>query len=578
MLKKFHFHSILLIILLSFTGFQAFGLACSELMHSEKEFLINHFHVQYGKAKHVKDSDKAFAAFWINTRRKAFNTLLGEELSKRKDADNLFSTFTDKIFMNKDCSFIKTILQKEYVHSLEALKKKKATQCQIKTLKKYRKKITVKWGTEYYLNSFAQALDPHSGYHNSEQTQKIMDSMDGTSGIEGIGIGLGYENCHYVALSIQPNSPAEKGGLQKGDILLEVATKGNNDFQGLSDLEIGKAIGLIKGPRYSPVKLKVKRVSSSNPKDTKIVELHLIRDKVFQFENKIRYEFKKIRKNGKHKRIGIIHFPSFNRLASAQMAEAIEKAQEQGAEALVLNLQNNPGGSLDETLSITGMFLESANLLRQLSIERLAATTAQTTLPKYKGPLVVLTNRMSASASEIVSGVLKDYGRALIVGDKSTYGKGSVQTFRPRFIGDAFRVTVDLYFLPSGNTPQGQGVSSDIVLPTIIDPKEVGEENIENFIKPLQIQSFKSTDSEAGFQSGYQKVTPELITQLQNLSLKRVQGYQALEEAIKADDSEAWGELRVQEAINIATDMAILNEEGKGFHNPYSAASTPWKF
>ena len=590
MLRGVYFHFIYWLIVFSVTGAHAAtahspktqnstlsgAFTCEELAVFEKTFLQQHFLTRHGVYKKASRSESSKNKLLAKMRKKAFEQFLGVKISSDARIAQVYKKFIHQVYVQKDCSALKTLLDRASTLALDSIENKKNHQCRIKRLQRKKAQLTPSNSLEVYLNIFAAALDPHSRYLSPKEAQELFDSVNGESKFMSIGVEFISKDCEYIVVDIQPNSSAKQSGLQRGDVILEIAPKGDREFQKVDKLDKTAVLELLVGIPHSVLSLRVKKMSPHNPKATKILELQLKRDEALPPAKKVQLEFRERIRAGKTTLIGVIHLPYFNLPSPKQMAKAIEKAQERGVQALVLNLQNNPGGGVYEALDIVGMFLKSANLLREFSNQDIISTKTDTRpwpmsleaenkiALKYKGPLVILTDRLSASASEIVSGILKDYSRALIIGDSTTYGKGSIQltdlsgSFEA--VG-ALQTTVDLYFLPSGNTPQGKGVTSDIVLPTIMDSIKFGEKHKENFIKPFTIAPFLSTDREAGFEDGYHKVTLELKTQLKTWSQRRGAIYQVLEKAATNQNFNVWQKLRIQEAVSIAADMAALHGE-----------------
>jgi carboxyl-terminal processing protease len=210
-------------------------------------------------------------------------------------------------------------------------------------------------------------------------------------------------------------------------------------------------------------------------------------------------------KNGSALRLGVIDLPSFYRSsddgpshptpssATADVAKLIRKLEAEHIQGLVLDLRNNPGGSLEEAISLTGLFIGKGPVVQTREMDGRIDVGEDTDTPElYDGPLILLTSRFSASASEILAGALQDYGRALIVGDESTFGKGTVQTIIPlaRFMDrnhlaysldpGALKVTIRKFYRPSGASTQFKGVAADIALPSLSDAAHVGEAELKN--------------------------------------------------------------------------------------------------
>ena len=202
-------------------------------------------------------------------------------------------------------------------------------------------------------------------------------------------------------------------------------------------------------------------------------------------------------------------------------------AKKEKINSLVLDLSNNRGGSLDEAVDLSGLFFAEGNVVKQSernnSRPQILRDKDKRTF--YSGPLIVLVNRFSASASEIVSGTLQDYNRAVIVGANHTFGKGSVQSVEEMYskLG-ALKTTVGLYFIPSGKSTQKEGVNSDIVFPSILHLKELGEKNLDYALPAKKIENFKSSPQEifAEGEDNWKPVSHKIIEKLKKSSEKRI--------------------------------------------------------
>ncbi|MCB0386239.1 MAG: carboxy terminal-processing peptidase, partial [Bdellovibrionales bacterium] len=239
-------------------------------------------------------------------------------------------------------------------------------------------------------------------------------------------------------------------------------------------------------------------------------------------------------KSGEKKKVALLTLPSFyadnrkrGRSAAGDMKTLIQEAREAGADAMVLDLSNNGGGSLDDAVKIGGLFFRVGNVVKQSSR---ATDRGELSLADrdpdvdWPGPLVVLVSRVSASASEIVSGALQDYKRAVIVGGDHTFGKGTVQSveYLPPGLG-AMKTTVGMFFTPGGNSTQHRGVHADIGMPSAFSTDDIGEKTLDYSLPPKKISSFLSRKAYVAEGKGAWKVvTPELISRLKKSSQMRM--------------------------------------------------------
>jgi len=334
--------------------------------------------------------------------------------------------------------------------------------------------------------AFARALDPHTSYLSPKNLEDLKIHMQ--LSLEGIGAILSSDNGFTVIEELIPGGGAEKSGLLKPkDKIIAVAQERGKPVD-VIDMDLRDVVSMIRGKKGTRVTLTVLR----NGLKKERVDVTIMRDKidVKDQEAKIAYETRK--SGGKQYRFGVIDLPSFyggeknGKSCYKDVKKLVTEARRQNVDGIVLNLSRNSGGLLDEAVRIAGLFIGPGGVValkdsrgKVTVIGNGWASTGQNggkrevvRLPLedpravYTGPLVVLTSRMSASASEIVAGALKDYRRAVIVGADHTYGKGSVQSLisLPSDLG-AMKVTTGVYFLPGGQSTQRTGVTADVRLP-----------------------------------------------------------------------------------------------------------------
>lgn len=357
-----------------------------------------------------------------------------------------------------------------------------------------------------YLDSFARALDPHSSFFSKDYFEDFEIQM-GLS-LEGIGATLSSQDGFTVVEALVPGGPAAKSGmLEPQDKIVAVGQGESGTLENVVELDLRDVVRKIRGKKGSKVKLKVLRRKGEA---TEKMEVVLVRDKVNLEEEaaSILYQDKDV--SGQKKKIGIINFPSFyadskrgGRSSAADLKKLLAEAKNKKVDGIVLDLSNNGGGSLDDAVKIAGLFFKTGNVVKQSSKD---PNRPEQTLKDidatvdWSGPLVVLTSRISASASEIVAGTLKDYKRAIIVGNDHTFGKGSVQSVLPipNNLG-ALKVTVGMFFTPGGFSTQHRGVESDVEIPGPYVTDEVGEKSLDYSLPPKQIDAFLSQDAKDGW-------------------------------------------------------------------------------
>lgn len=443
------------------------------------------------------------------------------------------------------------------------LTRKEIRKCQQESKDKFQVCKPGKWYS-FYLNAFAESLDAHSSYLDKEAIEDFHISMN--LSLEGIGATLGSRFGYTVVEHLVPGGAAFKSKkLQKKDKILAVGQTRKKMIDIFGE-NISDVVSLIRGKKGTSVYLKIlrevqkknkKKASSKKANNKKTKQefiIKLVRGKVELQEDAASLVFITIKnKNKKSYKVAVLKVPSFygsgyyGKSVTRDVRKLLQKAKSAKAEALVLDLSNNRGGSLEESVNLAGLFFAQGNVVKQSEKKQTLISQFlqknQITIPSeknisysalkdenpftdYNGPLVVLVNRFSASASEIVSGALQDYKRAVIVGGDHTFGKGSVQSVVPLSLQlGAIKTTVGLYFIPSGRSTQKNGVLSDIPLPSILNIDEIGEKTLDYALDAKIIPDFKSSDNLIFSNSPRQIWKPinyKIIKKLKSLSKKRV--------------------------------------------------------
>ncbi|HEX4447266.1 MAG TPA: carboxy terminal-processing peptidase [Polyangiaceae bacterium] len=354
---------------------------------------------------------------------------------------------------------------------------------------------------EIYLDTLAHVYDPHSDYLGHEQMESLSIAMD--LSLSGIGATLENEDGYCKIHELTPGGPAAKGGVLKpGDRIISVAQAGKPPVD-VVNMPLSRTVDLIRGPKGSTVTLRVIPAGAADGAPPQTASL--VRDQVKLDDQaaRARIEDRPSDKGGTM-RLGVIELPSFyagmagqggaeRRSATADVAKLLRKLEAEHVRGVVLDLRGNGGGSLAEAISMTGLFIRTGPVVQTRDPAGNVEVGADDD-PSivYGGPLVLLTNRFSASATEILAGALQDYGRAVVVGDPSTFGKGTVQTIVPLahvmdevHLGHAFdpgalKVTTNKFYRPSGASTQLRGVASDIVLPSNSDLADVSEASLKD--------------------------------------------------------------------------------------------------
>ncbi|MGZ3771029.1 MAG: S41 family peptidase [Bdellovibrio sp.] len=380
-----------------------------------------------------------------------------------------------------------------------------------------------------YLDSFATALDPHSDFFSSDILEDFEIQM-GLS-LEGIGATLSYINGFTVIEELVPGGAAAKSHLINPQDRIIAVGQANGPMENVIDMDLKDVVKKVRGPKGTIVRLRILRKAGDGKKT---IDVTLIREKV-NLEDQaasITYVNKKI--NDKKRKLGIINLPSFyadphigGRTSANDMKNIIKEAADKKVDGLILDLSNDGGGSLDDAVKIAGLFFRTGNVVKQSDKNDGRAQALRDTDPTvdWTGPLVILTSRISASASEIVAGTLQDYRRAVIVGGDHTFGKGSVQAVipMPDNLG-AIKVTVAMFFIPSGKSTQYSGVAADVVLPGPYSTDDIGEKYMDYSLSPSTIEPFISSDAYVkGGPDSWTELKPEWIKSLREKSTERVE-------------------------------------------------------
>jgi carboxyl-terminal processing protease len=397
------------------------------------------------------------------------------------------------------------------------------------TMRKFNDKAVL----EIYLNSLAQVYDPHSDYMGPEQLKSFEIAMN--LSLIGIGATLQSEDGYCKIKELVPGGPAARSGLIKnGDRIVGVSQKDGDDYTDLVDLPLSQAVELIRGKKGSSVFLNLIPADATDDSIRKAITI--VRDEIKLEDQQAKAQIIDLPVGDKTQRIGVIDLPGFYAgegngkeaptSATADVAKLVSKLKQENVTGIILDLRRNGGGSLQEAIDLTGLFIPSGPVVQTRNLEgRLEIGKDKNEQVAYDGPLLVLTSRFSASASEIVAGALQDYGRAVIVGDTSTFGKGTVQTIVPlgRIMQNegiipgsdpgALKVTISKFYRPSGKSTQLEGVKADIVIPSLTDLPEIGESDLDNPLPWDTIDAVKFTESK--------RVSPSLAA-LRSHSQQRV--------------------------------------------------------
>jgi carboxyl-terminal processing protease len=511
--------------------------------------------------------------------------------------------------------------QKKYIQLQVAnylatdVKENEAREKVLKNYERAAKRVTEDKPTEIlanYLDSFSSALDPHSTFWSKEAFEEFEISI--RLSLEGIGATLSSKDGYTTIEELIPGGSAAKSSqLKPKDIILAVGQGDDGAFEDVFDQELRDVVRKIRGKKGSKVRLKILRKGADG---TKNFTVSLVRDKISIEDEAASIHYSDREVDGKKMKIGLVNLPSFyadnrsmERSSASDMKKLMREARQNNVDALVVDLSSNGGGSLQDAVDIAGLFFKEGNVVKQSSRDPSGGEVVlfdKDPFVDWAGPLVILTSRVTASASEIVSGTLKDYKRAVIVGADHTFGKGTVQAVEdlPQKLG-ALKTTIGLYFIPGGSSTQHIGVNSDIELPSTLTTEEIGEKTLDYSLPPRKLKPFLSAEAYTPAGRGaWEMIDSKLITKLKMASAKRVAAdpeFKKVKEDIVKNKKRENGEILladflkdkgdtskedkeaenktyeqnkqarkekylkradIVEAINIATDLAVLQKGG----------------
>jgi carboxyl-terminal processing protease len=383
-----------------------------------------------------------------------------------------------------------------------------------------------------FLSALAQTYDPHSEYLSPSDLENFQISMK--LSLVGVGAVLSSEDGYAKVKEIVPGGPADRDGRLAVNDRIAAVAQGEGEFEDVVDMKLDKVVEKIRGKKGSMVRLLVIPGDATDPSKRKIVEIR--RDEVKLKDQEAKAEVLDLEGPGRRTtRIGWITLPSFyanmeNRgtpkSTTQDVAALVARLKREGIQGLIIDLRRDGGGSLEEAINLTGLFIPRGPVV-QAKDSNGKITISQDTNPDlaYSGPLMVVTNRLSASASEIFAAALQDYGRAVIVGDERTFGKGTVQTvldlgrlMSPFSLGSAdagaLKLTIQKFYRVRGGSTQLNGVESDIILPSLTDNPEIGEGSLKNRLGYDEVAPVKIADSMAA--------TPLFLNELRARSAPRV--------------------------------------------------------
>ena len=371
--------------------------------------------------------------------------------------------------------------------------------------------LEVKDWFSVYINSIVESFDPHTYYFAPQDKDRFDISMSGK--LEGIGARLQKKDDNIEIVEVISGGPAWRGEeVEVGDTIIKVKQEDEVEAVSIVGMRLDDAVSLIKGPKGTKVTLTVRRV------DGTIENIEIIRDVVELEET---YAKSSLIKED-NKMYGLINLPKFyfnmddykERNAAIDVEKEIERLKKEKIDGLVIDLRNNGGGSLKTVVEIAGLFIKKGPVVqvkaKEANPEVLRDTDSNIA---WDGPLVIMVNELSASASEILAAAMQDYQRAIIIGSKQTYGKGTVQNvmdlnrwLRSNEVGDlgALKITTSKFYRVNGGSTQLEGVKSDIVVPDRYSYIDIGEKDQDN---PLAWDKIEPADYELWKKmKGYQSI------------------------------------------------------------------------
>lgn len=396
---------------------------------------------------------------------------------------------------------------------------------------------------EFYLSSLTETFDPHSSYMGERTLEDTIGQALHLS-LEGIGASLQSEDGYAVVKEIVPEGAADKDGrLQPEDKIVGIQ-KENGEEIDLVEKKLGDVVRYIRGPRGTKVRLIVMPEGS---KERKIYEL--TRQRIELTEAHAKGQIIEAKHDGKDIKIGVIRLPAFYGDTAAVLKgdpeavsatedcrKLIEGFKAKGVNAVMVDLRTNGGGLLQEAITLSGLFIDKGPVVQIREATGIKHLDDDDEGIAWSGPLVVLIDRFSASASEIFAGVIKDYGRGLIIGDSSTFGKGTVQSIVP--INEqlrrrepklgALKLTIQQFYRANGESTQIKGVTPHIHIPSLRDQADFGEGKMDNALKFDKVPALPH--------DAFNRVPPDLVASLESRSWDRRKAdpkFQKQEELIK---------------------------------------------
>ncbi|MCX7388165.1 MAG: tail-specific protease [Planctomycetota bacterium] len=396
---------------------------------------------------------------------------------------------------------------------------------------------------ELFLSSMTHCLDPHSTYMSPQTLEDFRIDME--LKLDGIGARLKYDDGYtLVEEVIQGGAAATDGRLQKGDKIIGVSFDASDNFVDVIEMKLTKVVDMIRGKKGTKVKLKVLKPKEANEEETAGIErrtqiYELTRTEVKITEDEVKGKILESADwiDGRQTKVGILRIPAFYRdfrgatqggnfkSTARDVKVVLEEFNKQDVQVLIVDLRWNGGGALQEAIEVSGLFIPKGSVVQVKEPDTgVQAFDDEDPEMYWRRPMVVVCNRFSASASEIFAGAIKDYRRGIVIGDRTTHGKGTVQNvvdvadrrslFSTQDHG-ALKLTISKFYRVNGDSTQTKGVTSDVVLPSLLNVREIGEDSLDNALEFDRIER-------ANYSPFSAQVTDAILSQLQQTSETRL--------------------------------------------------------
>ncbi|MEL7004180.1 MAG: carboxy terminal-processing peptidase [Bacteroidota bacterium] len=427
---------------------------------------------------------------------------------------------------------------------------------------------------ELYLNTVAEAFDPHTNYFSPRTSDRFQQNM--SLSLEGIGARLQLDNDYTKVVQVLPGGPAEKSELvHEDDRIIGVGQGEDGEIVDVIGWRLDDVVDLIKGPKGTTVRLEILPAESgvNGPSAT----IQLVREKIKLEDQKAEAKIVPITQGGQNYKVGVVTLPSFYMDFEAyqngdpdytsttkDVRKLVEDLKAQGIDGLMMDLRNNGGGSLSEAIDLTGLFIKDGPVVQvKTSTNKIEVGEDENPELLYDGPMAVLINRFSASASEIFAGAIQDYQRGVVIGEQ-TFGKGTVQSVidLARYLkvpeGEKvgqLKLTLQKFYRVTGSSTQHLGVSPDVNLPSAFDAEEFGESSNANALPWDQIKGTKFNMTK--------DVSGQLLARLNDGYTERLKSDADLKELV-AETSELKANLsKTQISLNEKTRKAEMEAAEK---------------